>query len=182
MTLPPRPEGETREGLLGLHGRVEGFWRRTREALGEAVRCRPGCDGCCRQVLRLRPVEAGHLVEGLSSLGPQEVALLRRALDAPLTGCPLLHSGVCLLYEYRPLLCRTHGLLLLRREGGTAVLHHCPENFGNLTGRSVPGALVLDEGRLAAVADALDVRYRREVGWTGGRVGIDELLRRALEA
>ncbi|NOY43970.1 MAG: YkgJ family cysteine cluster protein [Deltaproteobacteria bacterium] len=180
MSLPPKPSGEARRALLSLHARIETFWDRVVRVLGDAVGCRPGCDACCGQVLSLRPVEAAYLWEGARELPRAAREVVRRNLGTGTSGCPLLHAGICLSYGHRPVVCRTHGLLLLRREGGRAVLHHCPENFQGLAGVDVPGTLVLEEERLGLLADAVDGLYRRETGWPEGRIPLDRMLRQGL--
>jgi Fe-S-cluster containining protein len=55
------------------------------------------------------------------------------AQDANEERCPLLHQGVCLLYEARPIICRTHGYPLLTELDGKGTLDHCPLNFKEIT-------------------------------------------------
>ena len=81
---------------------------------GEAMVCGKGCCSCCL----------------LESVSPLEAALLRRYItDHPLHGsagtvglCPLLTvEGRCRVYPVRPLICRTHGLLI--HSGGDDLFH-----------------------------------------------------------
>ncbi len=57
---------------------------------------------------------------------------LRAQLKKPATArglCPLLHEGQCVLYEHRPVICRTHGMPLVVEENGLQRIDCCPENF-----------------------------------------------------
>lgn len=180
MTLPPPLAGGVRGSLLQAYERVRGFADRVaRECAGQMV-CGVTCDGCCRQVLRLRGVEAAYLLEGARELTGGAVSLVWKTLAGPSERCPLLQGGVCLVYDHRPALCRTHGLPMVRQEGGQTILHHCPKNFVDLDPTRLPPSLILDELRLATLMDALDGLYARETGWGGERVAVDEVLRAGL--
>lgn len=180
MTLPPPLQGQGRDRLLEAFARIERFGQRLGRQHADQIHCCSGCDGCCRHVLSPRGVEAAYLLEGARGMGGEAVSLVWKALENPTGSCPLLQGSLCLAYDHRPAVCRTHGLPLLRREAGVAMLHHCPENFRDLDPRELPPALILDEGRLSLVMDAVDALYCRETGWAGGRVDTVSLLRAGL--
>ena len=180
MSLPPPLTEEARGRLLQAYGRIAEFRERVLREHGDQLSCAEGCDACCGQVLSLRPVEAAYLLEGGRALSPEAVSRIWHALSSGSPGCPLLHGGLCLVYEHRPALCRTHGLPMIRSEAGETILHHCPRNFREVDVSELPGALVLDEARLALLLDTVDALYRRGTGWDGGRVAVDELLRAGL--
>lgn len=49
------------------------------------------------------------------------------------TPCPLLgENGGCLVYEYRPMLCRTHGLPNIDDSGESFSNHYCTLNFAGI--------------------------------------------------
>lgn len=116
-----RPARDNRtEGLLGIFSmidnRVEKMVKKRPDWL-----CHKGCDQCCRQLAEpplLTAAEWNLLCEGLIRLAPtlqQKVgerirALGQQAPTGPLT-CPLLDdaSGACLVYDYRPAMCRMYG-------------------------------------------------------------------------
>src|SRR4051812_14579993 len=91
-------------------------------ALAEAARkagpwlaCRAGCFECCIGAFPISPLDAERLRDGLASTDPARASrILHRARDwrdeddAP---CPVLDpdTGMCDLYEWRPLTCRTFG-------------------------------------------------------------------------
>jgi len=91
-------------------------------AMAEAVRrgggwiaCRPGCTSCCLGPFEITTTDAERLRTGLDHLDAAAAAeIVARALaysDGDDDPCPVLDvaSGLCLLYDWRPLLCRTFG-------------------------------------------------------------------------
>jgi Fe-S-cluster containining protein len=87
--------------------------------------CRAGCDECCRSLGRLMELplaEWEEMEKGLAALPAATQRSIAARLDA-LTGtpyvCPFLDpdDGRCLVYQHRPLACRTYGFYV-EREGG----------------------------------------------------------------
>lgn len=152
-----------------LRAQVEGLCQRIEREQAAHLACRRGCDGCCRH-LRLFAVEAAALRAALRQQTPQRQALIRTraAAAAASDPCPLLADGACLLYEARPIICRTHGLPLLVDAGGTGRVDYCPLNFAGVA--SLPGDAVIDLERLNTVLVAINRRYEAESG-TGGGTG-----------
>ena len=147
------------ENYLALIGRVDEMCASTAQRFDAQISCRPGCDACCRH-LSIFAVEAKALEAALAALPAAEARLIRdKARNcAPQDPCPLLHEGLCLLYQARPIICRTHGLpLLITREGGEHGVDFCPENFRGLT--SIPGSAVLDLDRLNAALTAINALF-----------------------
>lgn len=139
-----------------LCARIEGEFR-------EGIVCRRGCDGCCRH-LSLFPVEAAALASALAEAPVGLAAEIReRARAAAEDGpCPLLKDGACLLYEARPLICRTHGLPLLGRRDGERFIDYCPLNFQGL--ESLPASAVIDLETLNATLSAVNRLFVKESG------------------
>jgi uncharacterized protein len=105
------------------------------EALVQSIRgnnhdwlCRMGCDSCCREladVPRITSVEWELLREGLATLPQkqlqeigQNIAVLSEHPSDSIA-CPLLDQsiGACLVYGYRPVVCRTYGFYVQRGMG-----------------------------------------------------------------
>ena len=102
--------------------RLDVFAKQLAARHGKRIVCAPGCSACCKQVLELLPVEFYYLqtaARDLDMKGPAAAEGL----------CPLLHEGHCLLYEHRPVICRTHGMPVLVEENGLQRVDCCPENF-----------------------------------------------------
>ncbi|GFO67091.1 hypothetical protein GMLC_06700 [Geomonas limicola] len=148
------------DNYRALRARIDEMYRSTAERFHEQIVCRPGCDSCCRH-LSIFAVEAAAITRALHELPVEQAQEIRAAAaqaaaDGP---CPLLKGGLCLLYQARPIICRTHGLpLLLSREGANQI-DFCPENFRGLT--SIPGNAVLDLERLNEALAAINALYLR---------------------
>lgn len=111
------------------------------------IACKKGCDGCCLH-FSIFWVEAVNLAMAVKGMPGEEAALLRSRLRsrADQEVCPLLREGGCLLYEYRPIICRTHGLPILTGQSGPSVIDFCPRNFQHAD--SIPGSAVIHLDRL----------------------------------
>ena len=89
--------------------------------------CRKGCDTCCRRLAAIPTLTApewhllGPALDALPSATRAAVAGRMRALsDAPPPlVCPLLDpaTGACLVYDVRPVACRTYGFYRERGRG-----------------------------------------------------------------
>jgi Fe-S-cluster containining protein len=110
---------------------------------GEHMDCRKGCDGCCRH-LSVFWVEGFALFDALRKAPKARADIVRRKIAHGATSleCPLLEDHVCLLYEARPVICRTHGLPLMNEYQSGPEIHCCPKNFQNF--QALPGDAVLD--------------------------------------
>jgi len=71
----------------------------------ERIRCRPGCSGCCEEFSVLA-IEAIALAKALRECDVRPAAVAAGKQPS----CPLLHRDRCLVYEARPIICRTQGL------------------------------------------------------------------------
>lgn len=83
---------------------------------GSWLVCRPGCTECCMGAFAITALDARRLRRGMNQLEPDRAARIRdRAAkfdrdndDEP---CPALDTGtgLCELYEWRPITCRVFG-------------------------------------------------------------------------
>ncbi|MCM0084427.1 YkgJ family cysteine cluster protein [Geomonas sp. Red32] len=146
------------DNYLTLVGRVDELCGRTASSLASHISCTPGCDSCCRH-LSIFAVEAAALRQALSRRPTAEAGVIRSSAEesTPDGHCPLLKGGLCLLYEARPIICRTHGLPLLITREGEQEVDFCPRNFQEL--ESIPGSAVIDLERLNAVLAAINALY-----------------------
>ncbi|HOP41407.1 MAG TPA: YkgJ family cysteine cluster protein [Geobacteraceae bacterium] len=110
----------------------------------DEIRCQKGCDSCCRH-FSVFWVEAVNLALAAKQLPEQKLSTLRnraQSFENDAAVCPLLEDGACLLYDARPIICRTHGLPILSRNNETHVIDFCPCNFTTM--ESIPGNLVIN--------------------------------------
>ena len=151
------------------------FFRSVMDSQPQNLQCGRGCSLCCYGLFEIGAADIPILAEGLERLHPmRRRRILRRAAEIiaesrhpnlresnPLVkdeffnrtaavACPNLNdSGECMVYEHRPLACRTFGLPL--RDGDRYLGDVCELNFNGAS----------DEQRLAAAwalewEDALD--------------------------
>lgn len=100
------------------------------------IACRPGCHDCCTD-LTVSPVEYHAILQDM-----REAGLTDLPFD-PQAACPYLQGGLCGLYRFRPLICRTHGLPIAfldegpdegedgdpEEHGPRMSVSFCPKNF-----------------------------------------------------
>ena len=117
------------------------------------LQCGAGCSLCCYGLFEIGSGDVPLIAEGLEQLHPsRRKKVIRRALEivestahpnlrecsseekkaffdrTRATPCPNLDdNGLCLMYEHRPLVCRTFGLPL--REGRKYIGDICELNF-----------------------------------------------------
>jgi Fe-S-cluster containining protein len=159
---------ELKQRLAQLSEAYEREFARNRDLHGERIQCRAGCDSCCGQLFQITEIEAAVVSEGIRALEPglrERVAaraleyLPRRAAlfaDGERWGstapegtrlpCPALESGVCQIYEHRPLICRKFGMPLWNPDRPGRV-QACELNFR-------PGEPI-DDGELIQIQTAL---------------------------
>ncbi len=131
--------------------------------LGDAITCHAGCSSCCIAI-SVFPVEAAALIEAAAQLSPEQYHLLKERLAQPPSDeqCPLLYEDRCLLYQARPIICRTHGLPILISEEAGRRVDVCPLNCQGL--ERLPGGALIDLERLNELLVSVNVLYLREFG------------------
>lgn len=133
--------------------RADDFFRKVADDDGEQLQCGRGCSLCCHGLFEVGSGDVPILAEGLAALHPmRRRKIVRRAAEivaesrhpnlrecSPLekekffsrtesTPCPNLDDqGACMMYEHRPLVCRTFGLPL--RDGSKYLGDVCDLNF-----------------------------------------------------
>ncbi len=169
-----------RDRYRELVARVDAFFARVHAAHRAAMRCGPGCDGCCRAGPTVTPIEAEAIRRWLADATAEtRAALERRArADLPNRCVALDESGRCLVYPARPLICRSHGLPIRMRDAdGVPFVATCLENF--TTG--LPGdEMTLDQETLSTILLALNRALAPDALEEPQRVALRELLLRVL--
>jgi len=117
------------------------------------LQCGRGCSLCCYGLFEIGSGDVPVIAEGLEKLHPmRRKKIIRRALEieqlnlreasswekeayferTQSTPCPNLdENGACMMYEHRPLVCRTFGLPL--RDGRKYIGDICELNFTSST-------------------------------------------------
>lgn len=147
-----------------LLAKVDDLCRGIEDRLGEAITCHAGCSSCCLAI-SVFPVEAVAMIEAADRLPAEQLRQLKAHLAAwspEDERCPLLAGEQCLLYEARPIICRTHGLPILLQEGEERRIDVCPLNCQGID--HLPGEAVVDLERLNTLLAAVNALYLREFG------------------
>jgi Fe-S-cluster containining protein len=149
---------ELLENYNNLVARVDELCTRITNDCADDIRCRKGCDSCCRH-FSIFWVEAVNLANVLKDMPSKRSSFLRSKAQASLDYdvCPLLDEGVCALYSVRPIICRTHGLPIITRDGATQTIDFCPENFNQI--ESLPGHLIIDIDQLNNTLAAINALF-----------------------
>lgn len=143
----------------GILGRADEHFTSVMQTQPQNLQCGAGCSLCCYGLFEIGSGDVPVIAEGLAQLHPSRRAkIIRKALQivessehpnlrecspeekeaffdrTQATPCPNLdEKGLCLMYEHRPLVCRTFGLPL--REGRKYVGDVCELNFTQSTAR-----------------------------------------------
>jgi hypothetical protein len=154
-----------------LAAKVDGFFTRVQARHGDDMQCGSGCSDCCEVRLTVTAVEARAIRDALARWTPERRAALadNARVAAPERCTALDGAGRCLIYEVRPVACRSHGAPIRMHEGSLPVIRSCHRNFV----RSAPDPdCVLDQTTLSALVLAVD----REAGGDGSRIDLGELV------
>ena len=92
------------------------------------TKCKKGCDQCCMN-FNLLPIEFEYIQKNLKKKH-RELAPTSNNDE-----CKFLINHICSIYEFRPIICRTHGLPILNMddEGENWELSFCPLNFSKVS-------------------------------------------------
>lgn len=167
------------------------------EAQPQNLSCGAGCSLCCYGLFEIGSGDVPLIAEGLEKLHPaRRKKIIRRALEivarsahpnlrecsaeekeafferTQATPCPNLdEKGLCMMYEHRPLVCRTFGLPL--REGRRYLGDVCELNFNRSTAKErMQAAWDLEWEDVLGVEDEFTVpevivMVARMRGWVG---------------
>jgi len=137
--------------------RADQFFDSVMETQPQNLQCGKGCSLCCYGLFEIGSADVAVIADGLSGLHPaRRDMIIRRSVDivasnrhpnlrecSPIekdeffertasTPCPNLDdNGLCMIYEHRPLVCRTFGLPL--RNGKRYIGDVCELNFEDAT-------------------------------------------------
>lgn len=162
--------------------RVDAFFSKVEARHADRMQCATGCFDCCQSGLTVTQVEAARIAEHLGHLTQeQRLKVASRGGRPEEEGCAALdEAGRCMIYEARPLVCRSHGVPVKAtlEKGHLPVVSSCPKNFGGgLDFVGIEADAVLDQATLSTILAALEAAYAAEVGAKRGeRTAIRDLL------
>lgn len=105
-----------------LVGKIDEKCNEIASGFSQHLKCRKGCSQCC--ILEaVFPVEAVSIAVEVIN----RKIKIRTERDNGL--CNFLENGLCMIYDVRPIICRTHGFPVFFEEGGVQKADCCPLNF-----------------------------------------------------
>lgn len=108
------------------------FWNMVVQKHPELIHCKKGCCQCCE-------LESVTAIETFIIYNHLRIQNNNYAYNDN-SNCVFLYNSTCTIYNCRPVICRTHGLLLSNSE--TPVIYTCPLNCELDT--KIDEALILD--------------------------------------
>jgi Fe-S-cluster containining protein len=167
------------KSYLALVEKVDAFFGRVAGRYGGQIKCGPGCADCCRRIITLYPFEIDRMMAAAAELDEAEleevIRRARRADNDPEAACPLLREDRCLIYQARPVICRTHGLPML--VPGEDSLSMCVYNLKGL--EHLDGDCVLDLKPVNQILATVNHLIASSKGESPERVGVaDAILER----
>jgi len=170
--------------ILGRYGalaaKVDVFFDRVLDAHRAEMQCGSGCSDCCSVRLTVTLVEAATIAAALAEMAEEaRGTIAARAVASGPERCAALDADHrCSIYAARPLVCRSHGAPIRRRDPDRSlpVVDACPRNF---TGgfADVPEADGFDQETISTVLAALDAALADAVGTERGiRLDLGDLL------
>lgn len=131
------------------------------------MQCQTGCSDCCHVRLSVTGVEADAIRALVATMPAESRAGFG---TGPLDRCAALDAaGRCMIYEARPVICRSHGAPVRMRRDSLPVIESCYRNF---THTEPAPDCVLDQTTLSALILAVD----RDAGGDGERTDLADLL------
>lgn len=157
--------------LAELNAKIDAFFTRVEARHGDDMQCGTGCSDCCHARLSVTEVEADAIRAELAGWPPaRRAALADNVATGPVDRCAALDpAGRCLIYEVRPVVCRSHGAPIRMRIDSLPVVQSCHRNFT----QTVPDPdCVIDQETLSTLTLAVD----RAAGGAGARIDLATLL------
>lgn len=136
-----------------------------------SMQCRNGCNSCCAPNLSVFTIEAEYIHRYLQSSPALRAQVHANAAKDPFKGtrCAFLGpAGDCLIYEARPIVCRSHGAPGFYPNFDDSDEPHydvCPLNFTDIELQSLAAVNFINIGILNATLVGLN----RELGEDSGK-------------
>src|ERR1700761_3077590 len=111
--------------------KVDAFFARVQLRYASDLQCGSGCSDCCAVRLTVTSVEAGEISDFVAELPAAMRTKLAANVAASASRCAALdRTGRCLIYDARPIVCRSHGVpIRMRNPNSLPVVEACHRNF-----------------------------------------------------
>ncbi len=124
------------------------------------IACKKGCDDCCKN-LTLFPVEAFYLSTAFVKIPKPSQGQVIQKIEHQDGTCPLLIGNVCMLYDARPIICRTHGYPITMEKENKIQIDFCPKNFKEIA--TFPKEALLSLEQLNATLNAINQHFLESI-------------------
>jgi hypothetical protein len=135
----------------------DSFFAAVQKHYGSEMACRKGCSACC-ELHSVCGLEAHAVAAFLARQGSPRPRKRKKPSQ-----CALCVNGACIAYQARPVICRTHGVLLLLDKGKT-VASSCGLNFAGRDPAALPQACVLDTAAVTGNLIRLNMAFCMAAG------------------
>jgi hypothetical protein len=154
--------------------KVDTFFARVQARYASDLQCGSGCSDCCAVRLTVTSVEAAEISRFVAGWSVTRRATLAANVAASTSSCAALDpAGHCLIYDARPIVCRSHGVpIRMRERRSLPVVEACHRNFTAHGPAAADPDCILDQTTLSALVLAAD----RESGGDGSRIDLAKLL------
>lgn len=154
--------------------KVDAFFTRVTDRHPGDMQCKSGCSDCCAVRLSVTAAEGDAIRDFLAGCSSDRRAtLVANARSAPPDRCAALDpAGRCLIYDARPIVCRSHGVPIRMTTASLPVVQACHRNFTERGPAAADPDCILDQTTLSALVLAVD----RASGGDGTRYDLAALL------
>ncbi len=129
----------------------DSIWNRAREVYSNEIACRKGCGICC-ELRSVNQIEAyvirSHITDNNTSVNDidnNDVVVHNDNATVDDNACPFLRNQACTVYPARPIICRTHGMILRSSEfSPSRQATSCPYNFTSIHPNDFPPEMTID--------------------------------------
>lgn len=126
------------DNYLKLCDYCDAIWNRVYKAYPNEIACRKGCGICC-ELQSVNRIEAYVIRSYIINNNIDDIGVANN------NACPFLRDQTCAIYPARPIICRTHGLIL--RSSEFPLSRHaasCPYNFPSFHPNDIPPEMTVD--------------------------------------
>ncbi len=159
-----------------LLDKVDQMFATTKSRHAESFRCGAGCYGCCKAGLSIANVEAVRIRAWLlEHPAVMERLKTRQGLLNDAQYCQFLSRvGHCMIYDVRPLICRSHGMPIAWVQADQESRDCCPLNFQNRDLAALESSDVLSLDKVNTLLSLIDRHFDAEQA--GARIPMETLL------